>query len=318
MQHFASRITSFLSGQIALNLRQFRDERWALVWGLAIVVGLSCAGAAILFRFGIAGVQWLWLGTMSETILDIARQLPWWLFLLAPATAGLLVGILLQWLMPSRRAEGVADVIEARALKGADIPLRDGLSSAVITMISLGGGASAGREGPVVHLGATFASAIGRMFTLTNSARRIILSCGAAAAVSASFNAPLAGVIFAHEIILGHYSRAAFIPIAISSATAAVISRLWFGDFPAFVIPAYQITSFWEFPAFVLLGLTCALIAIAFQYGIVIARDRRQIRPQYPDAALAPTCRRRPDDRRNGDLDAGNSWRRIRSNRSGT
>lgn len=279
MQHFTSRITSFLSGQIALNLRQFQNQRWGLLWGLAVIVGLSCAGVAILFRFGIAGVQFLWLGTMSERILDIAHGLPWWLIVLAPASAGLVVGILLQWAMPSRRAEGVADVIEARALKNADIPLRDGLVSAIITVISLGGGASAGREGPVVHLGATFASAIGRMFALTISARRIILSCGAAAAVSASFNAPLAGVIFAHEIVLGHYSRAAFIPIAISSATAAVISRLWFGDFPAFVIPSYQITSYWEFPAFALLGLTCALIAISFQYGIVIAdKSARNIR----------------------------------------
>ena len=279
MHRLTSQITSFLSGQIALNLRKFRNERWALLWGLAIVAGLACAAAAILFRFGIAGLQWLWLGTLSEAFLDFANELPWWMILLTPAAAGLIVGILLQWAMPSRRAEGVADVIEARALKGADISLHNGLLSAVISVISLGGGASAGREGPVVHLGATLASAIGRMFALTISARRIILSCGAAAAVSASFNAPLAGVIFAHEIVLGHYSRAAFIPIAISSATAAVISRLWFGNFPAFVIPAYQVTSYWEFPAFALLGLTCALIAIAFQYGIVVAdKSARNIR----------------------------------------
>ncbi|MBL4756839.1 MAG: chloride channel protein [Rhizobiales bacterium] len=271
MFHFTSRITSFLSGQVSLNLQQFRSERWALLWTLAALVGLACAGAAILFRFAISGIQLLWLGTMSETILDIAHDLPWWTIILAPTLAGLVVGVILQWLMPSRRAEGVADVIEVQMMRDGEIPLRNGLWNAVLTAISLGGGASAGREGPVVHLGATLASAVGRMFTLTIAARRIILSCGAAAAVSASFNAPLAGVVFAHEIVLGYYSRAAFIPIAVSSATAAIISRLWFGDFPAFIIPSYQITSYWEFPAFALLGWTCAAVAILFQYGIVIA-----------------------------------------------
>jgi CIC family chloride channel protein len=125
--------------------------------------------------------------------------------------------------------------------------------------------------GPVVHLGASLASVIGFRFSLNNAARRIVLGCGVAAAVSASFNAPIAGVLFAHEVVLGHYSRSAFVPIALSSVGATIISRLWFGDFPAFFVPSYHIQSLWEFPAFALLGLTCALVVICFHFTISIS-----------------------------------------------
>ena len=90
-----------------------------------------------------------------------------------------------------------------------------------------------------------------------------------ASAVSSSFNAPIAGVLFAHEVILGHYGMRAFVPIVISSVGGTLISRLWFGDIAAFDIPEYQITSFWEFPAFALLGVVCALVSILFQFAVI-------------------------------------------------
>ena len=117
------------------------------------------------------------------------------------------------------------------------------------------------------------ASAHEDLFKLPHSARRTLLACGVAAAVSASFNAPIAGVLFAHEVILAHYALRAFVPIVISSVAATAIARVHLGDFPAFFIPEYQITSYLEFPAFALLGLTCAAVAIAFQFAIV-ASDR--------------------------------------------
>ncbi|MCT8972637.1 chloride channel protein [Microbaculum marinisediminis] len=254
---------------IAPNVRVFIGSRQPVVWLTAIVVGVAAAVGAILFRLGIAVFQLPWLGTMSEHVATAARAAPWWMVLLAPAAGGLIVGLLLQYFMPGKRVEVVADVIEARALPSHQLTMRVGLGSAFISALSLGTGASAGREGPVVHLGASLAAALTRLLSLPMAARRTLLGCGVAAAISASFNAPIAGVLFAHEVILGHFAPTAFVPIVIASTVAAVISRTWFGDFPAFVVPHYQVTSYWEVPAFALLGLTCGLVAILFQFGLI-------------------------------------------------
>ena len=255
------------------NFRLFHGERELLVWLIAVIIGIGAAYLAILFRIVIGFVQFPWLGTMTEQVFQAAARTPWFVVLLVPAAGGLLVGLFLQYLMPGRRALGVADVIEARALLGCRVPARQGFASALVSAFSLGVGGSAGREGPVVHLGATSASLLVDLFHLPHAARRTLLACGVAAAVSASFNAPIAGVLFAHEVILAHYAVRAFVPIVISSVAATIISRLHLGSFPAFIIPDYQITSYLEFPAFALLGLICAAVAIAFQFAI-IAADR--------------------------------------------
>ncbi|MBA5777784.1 chloride channel protein [Stappia sp. F7233] len=251
------------------NFKHFLSTRQPLLWGLAVLIGVLVALAAILFRIGIGLVQLPWLGTMSEQIVSAASSQPWWIILLAPAVGGLIVGIWLEKFQPKQRAFGVADVIEARAHGGKGLSFWGGLSSAGLTVVSLGSGASAGREGPVVHLGATLAMALCQALRLPDSARRILLACGVAGAVSASFNAPIAGVLFAHEVVLGHYAMSAFVPIVISSALGTLLSRLWFGDIAAFVIPQYQITSYLELPAFALLGLTCAAVAVIFQFALI-------------------------------------------------
>ena len=251
------------------NLQGYVETRQHLVWALALGLGVGVAIAAILFREAIGAVQWLWLGTNSEQQLDAIKALPWWKLLAATTGGGLIVGVLLSTIS-ARRTFGVADVIEARALASSKLPFRDGLKSAGITAISLGFGASAGREGPVVHLGATIAAGLARRFHLAEWCKRTLLSAGVASAISASFNAPIAGVLFAHEVILGHYSTRSFVPIVIASTAGAIVSRLWFGDSAAFVVPTYIISSYWEFPAFALLGLVSAIVAIAFQFSLFV------------------------------------------------
>ena len=263
----------FFADNIRPNLISFSQSKDIIIWALALVVGAAAAYAAILFRLMIGVFQYPWLATTTERVFETARHLPWYMIVLAPTIGGLLVGLLLIFMMPGRRAFGVADVIEAQAIRNSRLSLKEALGGALVTVLSLGSGASAGREGPVVHLGASIASWLQQHFRLSHSSRRTILGCGVAAAVSASFNVPLAGVLFAHEVILGHYAPRAFVPIAISSAVGAVIVRTHLGNFPAFIIPEYQIASNWEFPAFALLGLFCALVAILFQL-MLIGADR--------------------------------------------
>lgn len=240
-----------------------------IIWFLAFLIGIAGAYAVLAFRHGIAVLQWLWIGYEAENVaITIAATKPWWQIIAGLTAAGLIVGLLLTYLTPGRRAEGMADVIGARALKGAYMPLKNALASALISTVSLGFGASAGREGPAVHLCASLASLAGRNFNLPFAGRRVLLACGGAAAVSASFNAPIAGVLFAHEVILAHYAFSALTPVIIASVTATVVARNSLGNLPTFAIPAYHINSVWEFPAFLLLGLVCGLVATALQMTI--------------------------------------------------
>ena len=263
-------VFDLLNAQIGHNVSSFLRERQPLVWLLALAIGVTVAYVAVAFRWSIGMFQLLWLGTQSEKIASAAAEAGWLPILLAPAVGGAIVGFILHKHMPGKRAQGVADVIEARAVHDSNISVTSGVWSAIAASVSLGFGASAGREGPVVHIGATIASFVENFFQLTHGTRRTLLACGVAAAVAASFNAPMAGVIFAHEVILAHYALSAFVPIVISSVAATVVARVHLGNFPAFVVPDYQITTYWEFPAFALLGVTCAVVAIVFETALMV------------------------------------------------
>ena len=268
---FITSLPERLRQWVTPNIQTFLDDRQPFLWLLSLIVGIAVTIAAIGFRELIGLVQWLWLNDNRERVISAAREVPWYHILLAPVIGGLVVGIMLEKLMPQRRTLSVADVIEVRALSGRKLSTRDGLWSAVITAISLGAGASAGREGPVIHLGATLANSAARRTGLPDWSSRTMLGAGVAAAISASFNAPIAGVLFAHEVILGHYALRSFVPIVIASSGAAVISRLYFGEVAAFSLPTYHVASYWEFPAFALLGVVSACVAVAFQFSLFSA-----------------------------------------------
>ncbi|MGK2923397.1 MAG: chloride channel protein [Methyloceanibacter sp.] len=251
------------------NLKQFRESRQPTVWLLAPLIGLATGIAAIVFRLAIGAFQWPWLQDMSENVAAAAREQPWWVIVLAPAVGGLLVGLMLRYLLTAKRTDAVPDVMEARVNAGRGLDLKQGLLSALASALSLGAGASAGREGPIVHLGATIAAAASNRLSLPNAARRTLLASGAAGAVAASFNAPIAGVLFAQEVILGHFSISTFVPLVLSAVVATILSQAWFGDVAAFVVPSYRIVSYLEVPAFVLLGIVAAGVAVIFQLTVL-------------------------------------------------
>ncbi len=257
-----------LKDEFATNIQLFASEQQFTLWLVALALGPAIAYAAIGFRLLIGVFQTPWLFTADERIIAAAHATPWWLLILAPTCAGIVVGWALDAYVPGKRAHSVADVIEAKALSDCHIDPKTGLLSALLSAFALGFGASAGREGPVVHLAATLTSWLRDKLNLSRNAQRTLLAAGVAAAISASFNAPIAGVLFAHEVILQHYALRAFVPIVIASAAAGVIARLHFGNEAAFIIPNFEIVSNWEFPAFMILGVVCALVAILFQLSI--------------------------------------------------
>lgn len=254
-------------GLIARIRDLVRNEQ-IILSALAVAVGLLGGGAAIAFREAIEFVQLGFYGFDGELFHSMVVDHPWWWILLAPAGGGLLVGLILRFFSPEKRALGVADVIEASALNGGRMSLNAGLRGFLISAVTIGSGGSAGREGPVVHFAAALAAKTARMLHLDRSLGQTLLGCGVAAGVAASFNAPIAGVFFALEVVTGNYALRAFAPVVIASVTGTIVSRAYFGDYPAFILPPHEIGSFWEFPAFAMLGVLSAVVAMAFVWSI--------------------------------------------------
>jgi CIC family chloride channel protein len=185
------------------------------------------------------------------------------------------------FVLPGPQPQGVAQVIEANALRNGRLSARQGLGAALVNALAIGAGGSVGREGPIVHVGATLASTVARRLGLGASLARTLLGCGVAAAVASAFNAPIAGVFFALEVVIGHYALTAFSPVVIASVIGTIVSRAHFGDAVAFTLPPQSVASFFEFPAFVLLGLVAGGVAIAFLKTVSLV-DSVHTRLQVP------------------------------------
>lgn len=266
-----------------LRLRHLlRNDQMVLIL-LAVAVGLVAALGAIGFRHGIGLVQWVALGFPSERVHSLAATLPWQRVLLAPVLGGLLVGLLTVWLMPQRRVQGVPHVIAAYARQGGRMPLRAGLAAALIGIVSLGCGGSAGREGPAVHLGASLASWLAGRLRLPSGATRTLLGCGVAAAVAASFNAPIAGVFWALEVVVGQYGLSRLAPVMLAAVSGTALARILQGDHPAFVLPHYAAGFLGELPVFALVGVAGGLVAIAFIRGVgLVERPVERLAAKVP------------------------------------
>ena len=258
---------------VAAQWRSFAGNDQVVLSVLALVIGVAVGYGTIGFRYILGVIQEVFYGFSSQQFATLTADLDWWHILLAPAAGGLLVGLFLQFIMPGGSAEGVAQVVESGSLRGGRLSIGRGLAAAAVSAASLGAGASAGREGPVVHLGATIASFVSQRFKFGPSLTLTLLGCGVASAVAASFNAPIAGVFFAMEVVIGHYALHAFSPIVIASVAGTIVSRVHLGDFPAFVLPNYSISSFFELPAFLLLGIICAVVAMTFMWSVMFAED---------------------------------------------
>ena len=244
-------------------------------WFIALLVGIAAGFAALLFRLGIAALQRLLYGTEDPSYLgSFAASLPWWWVAALPVLGGLTVGLILHRYTPDGRARSVADVIEGAAMNDGRVEGRAGVASAAASLITLGTGGSSGREGPVVHLAAVISSKVSRIMAADGVTGRDLLGCAVAAAVSASFNAPIAGALFALEVVLRHFAVHAFAPIAIASVAGTVINRLSFGDITEFRLEQEPLLAFYvELPAFLLLGLVCGMVAAVMMRAIFWADD---------------------------------------------
>lgn len=245
------------------------------MWLVSSVIGLVVGLAVIVFRLAIMAGEYFFYNSDHEHLATAADSLPALHVIMAPVVGGALVGVLL-WIGSiigwgdKPRAYSVADVMKARRyparIKHTALNWRDGLLSALISVVSLGAGSSTGREGPAVHLGAMLARQPAKWLGLDVRATRTLLGCGAAAAVSASFHAPLAGVLFAREVILQRYRITDMGPVAVSSVVAALAARAHFGSEALFNTPRLDDPKVIYFVVTPLMGILAAGLAMAAIY----------------------------------------------------
>ena len=250
---------------------------------VVVAIGIGCLGGvgAVGFRLLIKLVQRsAWGGW--EYGLDLVGSHPWWWVLLIPAIGGLIVGPLVYFFAPEAKGHGVPEVMEAVALHSGAIRPRIVVVKSLASGITIGTGGSVGREGPIVQIGSALGSTIGQWLRVSGSRLRTLAACGAAAGIAATFNAPIAGALFAVEIILGDFGVSQFSPIVISSVMATVVSRHFLGDFPAFEVPPHEMVSGWELIVYGILGVAAAGVALAFiklVYGVEDFFERLPVAP---------------------------------------
>ncbi len=239
---------------------------------LATLVGLAGGFGAIGFRHLIGLVQSTAYGS-GGNLLELVSLTPWYLRIWIPALGGLVVGPMVYFLAREAKGHGVPEVMEAVALRSGIIRKRIVVIKSLASAISIGTGGSVGREGPIVQIGSAIGSALGQVLRISQDRIRTLVGCGAAAGIAATFNAPVAGSMFALEIILGDFGLATFSPIVISSVVATAVSRHFLGNTPAFIVPAYKLVSAWELPLYAVLGLFCALVAVTFTKVLYRSED---------------------------------------------
>lgn len=268
-------------------LRRMLTDEHAIMAVFGVLVGVAGGYGAVGFRYLINFIQTLAYGSPDE-LLDVVQTIPWLWRILIPALGGLVVGPVVYFLAREAKGHGVPEVMYAVALKQGIIRKRIVLIKSLVSAVCIGTGGSVGREGPIVQIGSAVGSTLGQLFNVSPNRMRTLVGCGAAAGIAATFNAPIAGSIFALEIILAEFEIASFSPIIISAVSATAISRHYLGNVPAFILPQYVLHNFLEFPLYALLGVFCAFVALGFTLFLYRAEDFWDaIRfPEYLKAAV--------------------------------
>ena len=236
---------------------------------LALVVGAGAGAGAVAFRYMIFGFTYLLTGheqygAYGHTIDPLLPGLGIWFVVFTPVIGGLLYGPLVSRFAPEARGHGVPEVMYAVNCQGgrmrAQVPVVKSLASA----LCIGSGGSVGREGPIVQIGSALGSVTGQLLRLPESELRLLVACGAAGGIAATFNAPIAGVFFALELILRNFETRSFGLVVLSSVTADAIGRAAFGSHPFLSLPNFEFTSPLELVLYAGLGVLAAGIGVSF------------------------------------------------------
>ncbi len=254
-----------------LSLTHFRNrlgtaEAWPQLILLGLLSGLFTGLIILAFRFVITWpLEQLLPNYNAENFEDLS---PIWHFFL-PIIGSAIIALFLWRIHPDHLKVGIPHVLERLTYHQGKLPAANAIVQFFGGALAILFGHSAGREGPAVHMGATSGSLIGQWLKLPNNCTRMLVGCGVAAAISASFNTPIAGVIFAMEVVMMEYTLIGFIPVIVASATAAVLMQLVIGNEIAFIVPPFELTRLAEMPFILLMGVVIGFLALLFNRTVI-------------------------------------------------
>jgi CIC family chloride channel protein len=280
-----NRLLQSLTQRFSHWLDRFQPPEAAVLMATSLLVGLGTGAAAIVFTWMIGVMTNFFFGWLPNRLPFLGN----WALVIIPMLGGLVVGPIVYFFAQEAKGHGVPEVMEAVALKGGRIRPIVAVIKSIASAITIGSGGSAGREGPIVQIGSALGSTIGQVLKLSDERIRSLVACGAAGGIAATFNAPIAGVMFALEVILGEFSARYFATVVVAAVTSSVIARVAFGNAPAFTVPRYELVSPWGLLFHTVLGILAALVAIAFTrvlYGVEDIFDAWKRFPEYLKAAI--------------------------------
>lgn len=256
------------------RIRLARPDALVPLAVLGLVTGLLAAAVIIVFRLSVEGIQ--------DSILpgdgpENYEALPLWARLALPLAAALLLAVMFRWFAKGVHVLGVARVMERMAYHQGQCKPRAFMLQFVGAALAIIGGYSVGREGPHIFLGASSGSMLGQRLSLPNNVTRALVACGTAAGIAASFNTPLAGVVFALEVVMMEYTVASFIPVILAAVSATTLSRMVFGDDPAFTVPVMGMGSLHELLLVLVLGVLGGVVSASFIHAVQMIARRSQV-----------------------------------------
>jgi len=273
---------NLISNKTLAVLERLRLTEHTFMIIIAIIIGVLAGFAAIGIRAliqVISNISFTGDGNLLENIMSTS----WYLIILIPIIGGLIVGPIIHFFAPEAKGHGVPEVMQAILLKGGVIRGRVAFVKTIASAITIGTGGSVGREGPIIQIGSSIGSIIGQFFRVPSRRLKTLVACGAAAGIAAAFNAPIAGALFAVEIILMDFAVAQFSPIVISSVMATVISRSFEGDFAAFIVPKYELISPYEIGFYFILGALSGIVSFLFIKALYFSEDYFDNKLKFPD-----------------------------------
>lgn len=249
----------------SFSLQKFREqladyEALPQLVILGLLSGICCGLLIALFRFAIDLPLFFLL---SEHIENFEALPPATRFAF-PIIGSVILALLFKYWHLMRNKVGIVHLLERLAFHQANIPGKNLVAQFIAATVALISGHSVGREGPAIYMGACLSSLIGQRLHIPHNSQRLLVACGAAAAISAAFNTPLAGVIFAMEVILLDYTVAGFTPIIVAAVSGNLVIRLIFSSAPIFSVPAFEVSTFAEVPWIAFIGIVIGLLSVVF------------------------------------------------------
>ncbi len=245
---------------------------------MAVTVGAITGLGAVGFRSLITAFTKMFTGFSDYSALGRVASTHWpalgfWFLLVVPVIAGAVYGPLVYHFAPEARGHGVPEVMYAVAHRGGRIAPQVTVVKALASALCIGGGGSVGREGPIVQIGSAAGSSLAQLLRLDTDRMRLLVACGAAGGISATFNTPLAGAFFAIELILRTVAAEAFGVVVLSSVTAAVVGRALLGDHPFLTLPTFAVRTPIEYVFYSALGVGAGVVGVAFSKMLYLIED---------------------------------------------